>query len=236
MPIGQSSSLRVGDYVMAIGNPFGPEQTVTLDSASALGRRGLGIEGYENFIRTDAPINPGNSGGALIAQIMQGGAAEAAGLRPRDVIVALDEEAVTNAAARRWLIGLRTPEQKATLDTMRDGMRMSVEAVAGAADQTMRQQRLGSDEAEQPQRLQAMSLTEAQRGLAVAAVAPVSGASRAGLMVGDRVTAVGNTPVNRIDQFHDAVVAAPPDDPVLIEVERQGTAFFIALPQPPIVP
>lgn len=61
-----SQQLRVGDFVIAIGNPFGLEQTVTSGIVSALGRSGLGIEGYENFIQTDASINPGNSGGALV--------------------------------------------------------------------------------------------------------------------------------------------------------------------------
>ena len=60
------SKVRVGDYVVAIGNPFGLSQTVTSGIVSALGRSGLGIEGYEDFIQTDAPINPGNSGGALV--------------------------------------------------------------------------------------------------------------------------------------------------------------------------
>ena len=66
LPLANSDKLRVGDFVVAIGNPFGLGQTVTSGIVSALGRSGLGIEGYENFIQTDASINPGNSGGALV--------------------------------------------------------------------------------------------------------------------------------------------------------------------------
>ncbi len=66
LPFADSEKLRVGDFVVAIGNPFGLGQTVTSGIVSALGRTGLGIEGYENFIQTDASINPGNSGGALV--------------------------------------------------------------------------------------------------------------------------------------------------------------------------
>jgi len=64
--IGDSSKLEVGDLVLAIGNPFALGQTVTMGIVSALGRTGLGIEHYENFIQTDAAVNPGNSGGALV--------------------------------------------------------------------------------------------------------------------------------------------------------------------------
>jgi serine protease DegQ len=63
---GQSDSLKIGDWVLAIGNPFGVGQTVTLGIVSALGRTHLGINTFENFIQTDAAINPGNSGGALV--------------------------------------------------------------------------------------------------------------------------------------------------------------------------
>jgi Do/DeqQ family serine protease len=63
---GDSDRLEVGDVVVAIGNPFGLGQTVTSGIVSTLGRSGLGLEGYEDFIQTDASINPGNSGGALV--------------------------------------------------------------------------------------------------------------------------------------------------------------------------
>ena len=66
IPIGKPEMLRVGDVVLAIGNPFGVGQTVTMGIVSATGRSQLGINTYENFIQTDAAINPGNSGGALI--------------------------------------------------------------------------------------------------------------------------------------------------------------------------
>jgi len=67
MPLANSDELRVGDFVVAIGNPFGLNQTVTSGIVSALGRSGLNIGGYENFIQTDAAINRGNSGGALVS-------------------------------------------------------------------------------------------------------------------------------------------------------------------------
>ena len=66
LPFGDSEELEVGDFVLAIGNPFGIGQTVTSGIVSALGRTGLNVGGYEDFIQTDASINPGNSGGALV--------------------------------------------------------------------------------------------------------------------------------------------------------------------------
>jgi serine protease Do len=64
--MGDSDKIEVGDFVIAIGNPFGLGQTVTSGIVSALSRTGLGKQGYEDFIQTDASINPGNSGGGLV--------------------------------------------------------------------------------------------------------------------------------------------------------------------------
>src|SRR5882672_2705680 len=66
MSLGDSAKLEAGDYVVAIGNPFGLAHTVTAGIVSALGRTGINPDGYEDFIQTDASINPGNSGGALV--------------------------------------------------------------------------------------------------------------------------------------------------------------------------
>src|SRR5690606_6483043 len=66
IPIADSDKTEVGDFVVAIGNPFGLGHTVTSGIVSALGRSGINPEGYEDFIQTDASINPGNSGGALV--------------------------------------------------------------------------------------------------------------------------------------------------------------------------
>ena len=66
IPWGDASKLQVGEYVLAVGNPFGLNSTVTLGIVSALGRGKMGITQYEDFIQTDAAINPGNSGGALV--------------------------------------------------------------------------------------------------------------------------------------------------------------------------
>jgi len=66
LPLGDSARVKIGEFVLAIGNPFGVGQTVTMGIVSATGRGNLGIVGYEDFIQTDAAINPGNSGGALV--------------------------------------------------------------------------------------------------------------------------------------------------------------------------
>ncbi len=129
LPVADSGNLRVGDFVVAIGNPFGLGQTVTSGIISALGRSGLGIEGYEDFIQTDASINPGNSGGALVnlrgeligintAILAPSGGNVGIGFAiPTNMAVAIKQSLVQHGEVRRGLLGVTT--QDLTPDLMK---------------------------------------------------------------------------------------------------------------------
>ena len=122
LKIADSSQLKVGDFVVAIGNPFGLGQTVTSGIVSALGRSGLGIEGYEDFIQTDASINPGNSGGALVnlrgefvgmntAILAPSGGNVGIGFAiPSNMAIKLMESLVEHGEERRGLLGVTTQD------------------------------------------------------------------------------------------------------------------------------
>jgi serine protease Do/serine protease DegQ len=122
LPIADSSQVRVGDFVVAIGNPFGLGQTVTSGIISALGRSGLGIEGYEDFIQTDASINPGNSGGALVnlrgefigmntAILAPTGGNVGIGFAiPSNMVMTIKESLVKHGEVRRGLLGVTTQD------------------------------------------------------------------------------------------------------------------------------
>lgn len=122
LPIADSDQLRVGDFVVAIGNPFGLGQTVTSGIISALGRSGLGIEGYEDFIQTDASINPGNSGGALVnlrgelvgintAILAPSGGNVGIGFAiPTNMAMTIKEALVKHGEVRRGLLGVTTQD------------------------------------------------------------------------------------------------------------------------------
>src|SRR6202790_1183308 len=119
MPLGDSSHLEVGDWVVAIGNPFGLNHTVTAGILSALGRTGLHPHGYEDFIQTDASINPGNSGGA--AGDLKG---EHVGLKPAilskdggnigigfaipvNMVKAVMDQLITYGEVKRGIVGIK---------------------------------------------------------------------------------------------------------------------------------
>ena len=122
LPIANSDNLRVGDFVIAIGSPFGLSQTVTSGIVSALGRSGLGIEGYEDFIQTDASINPGNSGGALVnlrgefigmntAILAPGGGNVGIGFAiPSNMVLTIKAALVEHGEVRRGLLGVTTQD------------------------------------------------------------------------------------------------------------------------------
>ena len=119
IPFADSSEIRVGDFAVAIGNPFGLGQTVTSGIISALGRTGLGIEGYEDFIQTDASINPGNSGGALVnlrgeliginTAILASGGAGNVGIGfaiPINMVRELTDQLIEYGEVRRGMLGV----------------------------------------------------------------------------------------------------------------------------------
>jgi serine protease Do len=134
---GDSDVLEVGDFVLAIGNPFGLGQTVTSGLVSALGRTGLGKQGYEDFIQTDAAINPGNSGGALVnlrgeliginsAIISPGGGNVGIGFAiPVNMARRVMEQIIEKGRVERGRIGISLRELNPTSDGARDGARIA---------------------------------------------------------------------------------------------------------------
>jgi serine protease Do/serine protease DegQ len=182
--LGDSDKLEVGDFVVAIGNPFGIGQTVTLGIVSALRRTGLGIKGYEDFIQTDAPINPGNSGGALVN-------------------------------LRGELVGINTAIVAPTGGNVGIGFAIPINMARQIAEQLVqhgeiRRGQLGITMQDlTPDLVQAMGLSGEQTGALIAMVAPGSAAERAGLKVGDVITAMDKMPVrgaadvrNRVGLLH----------------------------------
>jgi Do/DeqQ family serine protease len=202
VPLGDSDRLQVGDFVVAIGNPFGLGQTVTSGIVSALGRS-LGIEGYEDFIQTDASINPGNSGGPLVdlrgrlvgintAILAPGGGNIGIGFAvPINMARNAMEQIIRYGAVKRGRIGVTiqdlTPEIAASLGSRRN---------AGAV----------------------ISVVEAR-----------SPAERAGLRSGDIIVAVDGAPVRGASQLRNRIGLAAINDQVALTVERGGADRSVQL-------
>jgi Do/DeqQ family serine protease len=196
VPLGDSDKLQVGDFVLAIGNPFGLGQTVTSGIVSALGRSGLGIEGYEDFIQTDASINPGNSGGPLVNLQGQMVGINTAILAPGGGNIGIGFAVPINMARR-------VMDQLIHYGQVKRG-RIGVEI----QDLT-------------PELAQAMNATQTT-GAVIRRVDPGSPAERAGLRSGDLVIAVNGTPVRSGTQLRNTIGLSRIGDAVGLTVIRRG--------------
>ncbi|WP_456413267.1 DegQ family serine endoprotease [Thiolapillus sp.] len=195
LPLEDSESLRVGDFVVAIGNPFGLGQTVTYGIVSALGRTGLGIEGYEDFIQTDASINPGNSGGALVTT--------------KGKLVGINT-AIMGAGGNIG-IGFAIPS------TM-------VNAIVGQLARYGEVQRgqLGVVMQDMTQELAAAFGIEHRRGAVVTQVLPGSAADKAGLVSGDIIIGIDDKEVADGGALRNAVGMLRAGSTVSLSIIRDG--------------
>ena len=192
--LGDSSRLRVGEFAIAVGNPFGLESTVTLGVVSATGRSAEpDLEGGDDFIQTDASINPGNSGGPL--------------LNARGEVVGINTAMVTAGQG----IGFAIP-----INTVR-----SVEQDL-VAHGTVRRGWLGLGIQVLPPELADAFGAKGEKGILVNRVVPGSPAERGGVRMGDILVAFGKTRVSGVKEFQRMVAGTAPGTPVTFEVLREG--------------
>src|SRR5947209_3106399 len=210
VPMGDSDHLQVGDFVLAVGNPFGLGQTVTSGIVSALGRSGLGIEGYEDFIQTDASINPGNSGGPLVNLQGQVVGINTAILAPGGGNIGIGFAVPINMARRVMEQFIRYGEVK--------------RGRIGVAIQDLT-----------PDLARAMS-TRHTTGAVIARVDPGSPAERAGLKSGDLVVAVNGVPVRSGTQLRNTIGLTRIGDDVNLTIDRRGSERAVAVHVDPAAP
>ena len=202
-----SGALRVGDFVVAIGNPFGLNQTVTSGIVSALGRSGLGIEGYEDFIQTDAPINPGNSGGALVdlrgdlvgintaIYAPSGGNVGIGFAIPANMTAAIIQELIENGDVNRGYVGAVVQPLNREL--------------AKAFD--------------------VLPADGAPAGVVVVDVQPASSAEKAGLTPGDVIVQMGDKKITSVADFENQAAVMFIGDRLDIVLVRQGKQRALTL-------
>ncbi len=213
LKIADSSQLRVGDFAIAIGNPFGLGQTVTSGIISALGRSGLGIEGYEDFIQTDASINPGNSGGALInlkgeligintAILAPSGGNVGIGFAiPSNMAIKLKTALVTHGEVQRGLLGVSTQDLT-------------------------------------PELVKAFNLKKS-RGAIISQVQANSAAEKAGLEPGDIILKVNDRTIKNSSQIKNMIglvqIGEKVDIKILRDKETKTITAVIAKPQRQVI-
>jgi serine protease Do len=195
--VGNSSKMQVGDAVLAIGNPYGVGQTVTMGIVSATGRAGLGIEDYEDFIQTDASINPGNSGGALV--------------NDRGELIGINTAILAPGSGGNQGIGFAVPVNLARNVMDQIVTHGSVErAYLGVSIQQVT-----------PAIAKAIGLTGPD-GALVSEVSPNSPASRAGMQSGDVILSMNSTPIAESNQLRMNISLMNPGQTVHLKVFRDG--------------
>jgi len=205
MPLGDSSRLEVGDWVVAIGNPFGLQHTVTVGIVSALGRTGINPHGYEDFIQTDASINPGNSGGALvntqgeliginsaILSSENGGNIGIGFAIPVNMVKAVMQQLITYGAVKRGALGIKLGE-------------VSAEEAESKG--------LGNS-----------------RGVRVAEVARDSPAERAGIKAGDIVVSINGAALESAAQLRNAIALLRVGQTAELRVLHRGSVRSVSVP------
>lgn len=200
---GHIEDTQIGDVVLAIGNPFGVGQTVTMGIVSAMGRSKLGINAFENFIQTDAPINPGNSGGALIDT--------------QGKLIGINT-AIFSSSGGSLGIGFAIPE-----NTVRDVLKqliekgMVVRGWAGVATQDI-----------SPQLAATFHLKEA-RGAIVTGLLLNGPGARAGIRVADVILEIENQPVSGSDELRNRIAALAPGDKAVLTIFRAGKTMNVTV-------
>ena len=201
--LADSDALRVGDYTVAIGNPFGLGETVTSGIVSALGRSGLNAENYENFIQTDAAINRGNSGGALVNSLGElmgintailapdGGNIGIGFAIPSNMVKNLTAQMVQYGQVKRGELGIMGTELNSEL-------------------------------------AKAMKV-DAQRGAFVSQVMPNSSAAKAGIKAGDVITSLNGKPISSFAALRAEVGSMPIGSKVTLGLLREGKPVNVSL-------
>jgi serine protease DegQ len=200
VPLADSGALNVGDFVVAIGNPFGLSQTVTSGIVSAVGRTGIRGLGLQNFIQTDASINPGNSGGALVNLQGQLVGINTASLNPQ------------GSMAGNIGLGLAIPSNLArdVVDQLLKNNGVVIRGTLGLESQT-----LTADLAK------GLGLSET-RGALVTRIYAGSGAAAAGLRAGDVVVAANGQRIDSAEALHNYEGLQPVGNAIALELRRDG--------------
>jgi serine protease Do len=203
LAMGDSDKLQVGDFVLAVGNPFGLGQTVTSGIVSALGRTGIGKQGYEDFIQTDAPINPGNSGGALVDL--------------RGQLIGINT-AILSPAGGNIGIGFAVP-----INMARRVMEQIV--LTGHVSRG----RIGISIQDLTRAVSASAAAAPSEGAVITDVSRGSPAELAGIQKGDIVVAADGAPIRSAAQLRNKIGLTPVGQRVELTIARNGVPHSVSV-------